>query len=143
MTDQGLVEPIDFANPPFAAAPGRVIAVDLPVPPSTNSLWRQNGGNTRSHVYLSPKYKAWKKSADMAVIAAGTLRGFKTIRGAFEVRIVLERQQAQRGDLDNRIKSVLDWAQSREIIANDKHCQRIVAEWGEAHMGCRLIVKEL
>jgi Holliday junction resolvase RusA-like endonuclease len=128
---------------PFMPPPARIIAVDLPVPPSTNKLWRQGGGDTYGRVHLSKAYKTWKHTADMQVMADGGLRGFKTIKGEFEVRIVLDRDQNARGDLDNRIKALLDWAQSREIIANDKHCQRIIAEYGEAHQGCRLIVKEL
>jgi Holliday junction resolvase RusA-like endonuclease len=132
---------IDPADLPFLPPPARVIAVELPTPPSTNSLWRQTAGSKASGtITLSEKYKAWKRQADMQVMAAGTLRGFKTITGKFEARIILARGP---GDLDNRIKSVLDWAQSREIIGNDKHCERITAEWGDAPTGCRLVIREL
>jgi hypothetical protein len=36
---------------------------------------------------------------------------------------------------------VLDWAQSRELIADDKHCERLTVTWGEAPYGCRLILR--
>ena len=47
------------------------------------------------------------------------------------------------GDLDNRAKGVLDWLQSRSVIVDDKYCERLLLEWGEAPTGCRVTVRPL
>jgi Holliday junction resolvase RusA-like endonuclease len=60
------------------------------------------------------------------------------IRGRFEIEIIIARTV---GDLDNRIKGVLDWCQSRHVIENDKHCEKITVEWGEAPRGCKVILR--
>lgn len=124
-----------FADPPFAVAPD--IEVHLPRPPSVNRIWRSNkSGNGR--VSISPEYKAWKAHADILAISMGAFRGVKKIQGAFEAHIILQRG---RGDLDNRIKGVLDWAQSRELVRNDSDCIKLTVEYGDAPHGCRLILR--
>lgn len=70
-------------------------------------------------------------------MAMAQFRGFKTIIGPFEVKIIIQRQ---RGDLDNRAKGILDWLQSRAVVVDDKYCERLVMEWGEAPAGCRVTV---
>jgi hypothetical protein len=41
-------------------------------------------------------------------------------------------------DLDNPIKPLLDWLLRVELIENDKYCDRILAQWGDAPLGVRL-----
>jgi Holliday junction resolvase RusA-like endonuclease len=113
------------------------IEVHLPYPPSTNRIWRANRAGSK-RVSISPEYAQWKRAADKLSIALGCCRHLKRIDGKFEALIILKRQ---RGDLDNRVKGVLDWAQSRELIADDKHCERLTVTWGEAPYGCRLILR--
>lgn len=129
------------ADPPFACPPDDPIiggiVIDLPMPPSVNRIWRANKAGA-NHVSKSPEYRAWLKHADQITLATAQFRGLKTIPGPFEAKIVLRRQ---RGDLDNRAKGVLDWLQSRCVIADDKFCERLVLEWGDAPVGCRVTVK--
>jgi Holliday junction resolvase RusA-like endonuclease len=87
------------------------IEVHLPYPPSTNRIWRANRAGSK-RVSISPEYDQWKRAADKLAIALGGCRHIKRIDGKFEALIILKRQ---RGDLDNRVKGVLDWAQSREL----------------------------
>jgi len=47
---------------------------------------------------------------------------FPKIYGPFEVQILLA--DTGRGDGDNRIKALLDWLQSRDIVRNDCDCRR-------------------
>ena len=115
------------------------IEVHLPYPPSTNRIWRANkAGDGTRRVSISPEYRQWKRHADQLAIALGCCRNVKKLLGKFEAIIILKRQQ---GDLDNRVKGVLDWAQSRELIADDKHCERLTVTWGDAPYGCRLILR--
>lgn len=113
------------------------VVIDLPYPPSINRIWRANKAGPQ-HVSKSPEYRAWLRHADQITLATAQFRGLKTIMGPFEAKIVLKRQ---RGDLDNRAKGVLDWLQSRLVVADDKFCERLVMEWGEAPAGCRVTVK--
>lgn len=128
-----------FVDPPFACPPD--IEVHLPLPPSVNRIWRSNkAGKGAKRVSISPEYSSWRVQADRLAIALGSCRGVKKILGTFEARIIIKRG---RGDLDNRVKGVLDWAQSRELIDDDKFCERLVVEWGDAPHGCRLILRAI
>lgn len=113
------------------------ITIDLPPPISVNRIWRSHkAGKTR--VSLSPEYAAWKRNADKLALAAGAFRGIKPIRGKFEALIIVRRRV---GDLDNFSKGILDWLQSRAVVENDKFCERLTVEWGEAPAGARVVVR--
>jgi len=71
------------------------------------------------------------------------------IKGRFTAEITLPlKQEIARDpkrdppfDIDNRCKGVLDWAQSRALIAQDRRCMSVTTRWGssdEAPWGCRL-----
>lgn len=133
---------------PFALPPGRVVELHLPFPPSTNKLWRKTKRGVG--MMLSEEYVRWKDQADKVARQTAACRGLKTITGKFEARIILRRFvhnfKGHQGDIDNRIKAVLDAAQRFELIADDKHCERLVVEWGDDNLaphGCKLILKEL
>jgi Holliday junction resolvase RusA-like endonuclease len=124
---------------PFRPPPAIIIDIHLPTPPSTNRIWEATKAGPKKYS-KSEDYIAWIRHADDTARSMAAFRGLKTIMGKFEARVILQRRK---GDLDNRIKGLLDWAQSRNLIADDKYCERLVAEWGEAPLGCRLILKEL
>lgn len=116
------------------------IVLDLPFPPSTNHIWRR----TSRKVYRSAKYLKWLDRADMQVIASRQFPRRK-ILGKFEAEILLN-ESSGTGDADNRIKAILDWAQSRDVIYDDKNCRRLVVAWVEhdrAPEGCRLTLRSL
>lgn len=135
MTVRSPMQIISTADRPFGLPAD--IEVHLPMPPSVNRIWRATRAGSK-RVSISPEYTAWREHADRLSIALGSCRGVKKITGKFEAEITLKRQ---RGDLDNRIKGVLDWAQSRELIADDKLCEKLTVQWGEAPHGCVLILR--
>jgi Holliday junction resolvase RusA-like endonuclease len=123
------------------ASPNLIVTViDLPMPPSTNRIWRRG----KARIFTSSEYTDWKARADMTAIANRNRGQFKTILGKFTAEILLNETMG-RGDADNRIKALLDWAQSRELILNDRHCRRITVEWTShgCPEGCRLTLREL
>lgn len=131
-----------LADAPFHCPPD--VVLDLPYPPSVNRLWRSTAAE-KNRVYLSPSYVKWKDAADALLMGTRGWRSGK-IKGAFSVEIALcpTSQGHPRGDLDNRIKAVLDYLQRVEVIANDKFCERLLAEWVEqprAPTGCRVTVR--
>lgn len=129
------------------------IAVDLPLPPSVNRIWRATRAG-KHKVSRSPQYRAWINQADKLALALAALRGIKMIRGRFAAIITLPLDQRLIAnpdadppfDIDNRSKGVLDWAQSRGLIANDRRCMTLTIRWGktsEAPYGCRLMLTEM
>jgi crossover junction endodeoxyribonuclease RusA len=110
------------------------IVINLPTPPSVNRLWRSG----RGRVFRSASYTNWIRAAD-AELMARRQRPKKRIEGPFEAHVTLSRKV--RGDVDNRVKAVLDFLQSREIIRNDSDCQRLTVERGDAAAGCRLVLR--
>jgi Holliday junction resolvase RusA-like endonuclease len=116
------------------------IMLDLPMPTSTNRLY----GRGRKGVYRTRDYMDWIDAADMAVMAAKAYPKCK-IKGPFEVEILLS-IVAPRADGDNKIKALLDWLQSRDVIRNDSDCRRGSWEWVEpsrAPRGARVILRSL
>jgi Holliday junction resolvase RusA-like endonuclease len=117
--------------------------LDLPYPPSVNRIWRASK-LAGKNVHLAPSYKAWRDEAGAVLM---TKRGWMMhrITGLFSLDLALCPPKGHpRGDLDNRIKAILDFLQRTTIVSNDKHCQLICAYWVERSMapqGARVIVK--
>ena len=120
----------------------KVTIIDLPFPPSANRIWRVRPNR---RVSMSTNYRDWIDQADKHAMQARQLELGPTITGAFECDIYLDRA-AGTGDIDNRAKAILDWCQTRGVISNDKHCQRLTIAWSDAAnapSGCRAILREL
>lgn len=131
-----------FIDPrPFGLPADSVeIVLDLPFPPSVNHIWRRGP----KRVYRSARYLRWMENADAAVMAAKQYPRRKIV-GPFEASILLS-DGAGTGDADNRIKAVLDWCQSRDVIANDKHARELRIKWvapDQAPAGCRVTLRSL
>jgi Holliday junction resolvase RusA-like endonuclease len=84
----------------------------LSLPPSANRLWRNNR--------LSQEYRAWKDTAGWE--AKTQLIGVAPIKGSFSVKIEVP---ANRRDLDNNVKPLLDLCQAVGAIENDRHAEEI------------------
>jgi Holliday junction resolvase RusA-like endonuclease len=96
-----------------------MIVLDLPMPPSANLIWRTARGRT----YRSPDYAAWREQAGWLV------KGCKPVAGPVRVEIAVS--QKARGDIDNRIKPVLDVLVAGGLIAGDdkKTVRSVYAYW--------------
>jgi crossover junction endodeoxyribonuclease RusA len=113
------------------------VILDLPYPPSVNTIWRRSHGG----MTLSPEYKRWLDAADSLIYMGGGTRKLGKIVGDFEAFLTLDKHHPRPGDLDNRIKATLDFAQRIEVITNDKFCQKLTVERGQAPEGCRLVLR--
>lgn len=104
-----------------------MIRVRLPFPPSVNSYWRTRvmgaGERARAITYVSAEGKEFRKNCVGWLAAAGVR---EPIAGAVVVRLLFYFPSHQ-GDLDNRIKSVLDALQGT-AFENDKQVWRVEAE---------------
>lgn len=124
--------------------------IDLPMPPSVNRIWRAAKAGKR-RVSRSVAYRDWLLQADRLALATGALKRRPMITGRFIAQIVLpfeyidDMGRDPPFDVDNRTKGVLDWAQGRGLIANDRRCMLMTIRWGyhwEAPTGCRLTLQE-
>jgi len=112
------------------------ITLDLPIPPSVNATrridWR--GEKKRREFYLR---------ADLFLTAHGP-HPFPAgvITGAFEITIQIP-ETLSGIDLDNHCKSLIDYLISRDVIPDDskRYLRRLVVEWGEASLACRVSIK--
>lgn len=137
----GLIPKDAFVDPrPFGLPPdSREIILDLPLAPSVNRLHRRKG----ARVYRADYYDRWIKAADAWCLLHRQYPR-ERITGPFEIELLLSSKH--KGDGDNRIKAVLDWLQSREIIQNDVDCRKGSWEWvppDQAPAGCRIHLRTL
>lgn len=95
----------------------RTITLILPLPPSANSLFIQCG---RKRV-LSSDYRAWRLIAGTQLVQqmpAGA-RQRPAVAGPVSVDIALPLKM--RGDIDNRIKPLLDLLVEHDVMPDDHH----------------------
>jgi hypothetical protein len=77
--------------------------------------------------------------ADYALWVHRKVHGGAPVKGPFEVELTFRRPfKTRMGDLDNGIKPLMDWLQRVELIENDRYCDRLLAQWGEAPLGVRV-----
>jgi Holliday junction resolvase RusA-like endonuclease len=111
-----------------------VIAFWLPVPPSSNRLWRFDRG--RAHV--SDAYAEWIKAADDAAKIQGLSKS--PVLGRHTLQIRLSERFRGRADLDNRVKAVLDWCQRAHLILDDGDCCKVSIEWADISHDCTVVL---
>lgn len=99
--------------------------LDLPRPPSVNSIWK-NLGNS------SPTVQRWIRACDRFMMAKRPRP--REIKGEFEIHITWSR--LANFDIDNPVKPLLDYLQRIELIDNDRNCRRLLVEFGHAPLGC-------
>lgn len=115
------------------------IVIDLPFPPSVNSIWRGSG----RHVYRSTKYKDWIADAWGCWLCQRATQKEKSIKGYYTLEIIINAPDGRRRDLGNYEKVVSDFLESSHIIDNDCLCQDLHLAWGakeDAPLGVRVVI---
>ena len=126
----------EAAGPKLLSATG--FTLHLPLPPSVNNMGRTKYGRPLGN--SSPKVHAWKRQADICTLLQPRP---EPVKGDFEIEITWDLRKYRQFDCDNRIKFLMDWLQSRELIENDKFCWDLHAHWGSAPRGCIVTVRNL
>ena len=85
--------------------------LDLPIPPSTNRLWRHGQGRT----FLSQEYTSWIKSAGWELAAQKPT----PIPSPVAVTLKAGIPGGRRRDLDNIAKAALDLLERHGVVTND------------------------
>jgi crossover junction endodeoxyribonuclease RusA len=97
------------------------VTVTLPMPPSTNVLWRTAG----RRLILSMPYREWKRDAGWRLCEQRPGR----IEGSYALHIKACRK-GTKCDLDNLCKAASDLLQAHGVISNDRLAEKITLEWG-------------
>lgn len=115
------------------------IVLDLPMPVSTNRIWRTYRGRT----VKSKEYVEWLLRTDLTVMA-GKQFPRRKIHGPFSMDLQVHKGPRS-GDLDNKIKPVLDWLQSRDVVRNDSDCCELHVRWvsGDDGIACRVTLRSV
>jgi len=111
------------------------LTVVVPYPPSTNELYRPRSTSERNRAVAlgkkvrgkakTDRYRTWIRAAQNGL----TGQKLFMMPGAFSITLTHPLKRRKGGDLDNRIKAVLDFLQSQNLIENDKLCEGIVTHW--------------
>ena len=108
------------------------LCLDLPVPPSVNGMFANVPGKGR---IKSRDYKSWIRAAGWGVAAAANWQADKRPFGpGFTVTLFLP--LTMRGELDDRLKPVLDRLVRRRVRVDDRHASQVKAvkaTWREPH----------
>ena len=113
-----------------------VITLILPLPPSTNSLWIQAG---RKRV-ISPDYRAWRLIAGSKLeqqLASEVARARPMVGPPLGVDIALPLKM--RGDIDNRVKPILDLLVHHDVMADDQHVHALSVARKVVHKSCAVV----
>ena len=100
-----------------------MIVLTLPMPPSTNRLWRIAG----KRLIRSEAYKSWQIEAGWIIQgkkAAGRLRG---LTGPYLLDI--EAARGRRRDLDNIVKAASDIRVKQGVVRDDSDCAGLTMRW--------------
>jgi crossover junction endodeoxyribonuclease RusA len=107
--------------------------INLPFPPTTNSLFANVPGRGRVR---TQRYRTW------AVAAGWDLKAQQpqSIEGDFILEIILGRPDKRRRDASNFIKAVEDLLVEHRIVEDDCLAQKVSIAWGDVQ-GCQAIVR--
>lgn len=92
----------------------------LPIPPSVNACF----ANYSKGRIKTDKYRAWIRAADNECLIQ-RLRGRPLTSGP--AKLIVRLPQHMRGDIDNRLKPLLDWMVSRKLTLDDSTHQSVTA----------------
>lgn len=116
----------------------KALVLNLPLPPSVNSLFRNVPGKGRVR---TKHYKRWSIAALNFAWLSKPVGGFPLFDGPFNVQISVPLKM--RGDVDGRIKAIPDFLKKPAgIITDDKHMQGVsIARDAEIEPGfCRVFL---
>jgi Holliday junction resolvase RusA-like endonuclease len=122
-----------LAHPTFGAPAG--VTIGLPMPPSTNNLFR-NKGRARER---TPQYDAWIKAAGWQLVAQRP----PPVRGRVSILIeVSDAESTDTWDVANREKATVDLLVSHRIIPGDskRWVREITMRWANCE-GVRVTVR--
>lgn len=105
----------------------------LPTPPSVNNAYANVPGRGR---VPSARLRSWRNVAGWDL----KTQHITPVPGKVQLVIEVERQGNRRTDISNRVKCVEDLLVELKVIEDDRHVERVIAEWSDTIKGCRVTV---
>lgn len=103
-----------------------IVHFEIPLPPSVNALYANVPGVGR---VKTAKYKAWLLKAKMGLLSDANMwsRAAKRIQTAMldGYEAIIHVPERMRGDIDGRIKAILDLFVSIGFTPDDKFCRSV------------------
>jgi crossover junction endodeoxyribonuclease RusA len=109
------------------------MSVDLPYPPSANSLFFNVQGKGR---VKTRRYDDWRKEAAWLISLAKKRR----LEGPYGLTVLAGRPDKRRRDLGNLLKAIEDALVHGGAIEDDSECQCIEMSWHPGIVGVRVTV---
>lgn len=114
------------------------IRLDLPLPPSTNALWRRGTRKGKPGMIKSKAYAAWIEQAGWQLLTQRPA----PIDGDYHIALYLPANV--RGDIDNRIKAASDLLVTHKLIDDAKAASVSISRVKDILSGmCRVLVIDL
>ena len=98
-------------------------SISIPVPPSVNHMHKSG----RGYRYSTAEYRNWQRSAGWEVLRQ---KPVPLTACRYEVELTLPAKL--RGDIDNRIKPVLDLLVKLGVVPDDRFCASVRASADKA-----------
>jgi crossover junction endodeoxyribonuclease RusA len=92
-----------------------VISFLLPVPPSSNHIWRVG----KNGIYLSPTATQWREAANLAAIQQGLTRDCFRVPVHVAFELILGEGFRRGRDLNNLPKLLFDWLVAWGLLIDD------------------------
>jgi len=117
----------------WGRATADAVELELPLPISTNELWRPAGGK----MIKTARYETWFRDAGNMINQQRAMK----ISGPYAMTLVINRRRTGI-DLDNAVKAASDALQENGVIENDRLAQRITLSWSDDVAGMRVTVEK-
>lgn len=104
--------------------------LEIPIPPSTNNMFVNVKGRGR---VKSTEYRKWRDAAGWFIQS----QPHPKVPGKVNITIEVRRG---RGDIDNRVKPVLDLLVLNRLIDDDRHVESVTARWADID-SCRVTIE--
>lgn len=118
-----------------------MLEIELPHPPSVNKMFANQKGSKGGR-FKTKAYKDWIKEAGFMLLCQRNRAGkYKRPAGKLEVEVDVLRIN-KLADIDNTLKAVLDLLVSTSTIEDDRHVERVTAQWVHDGVPCVVRIKE-
>lgn len=105
--------------------PTQYVALSLPMPISTNRIWRSVVRDGKPGSIKSAEYRAWIEEAGHVL----NTQGPGLVKGKYELRLTIS--ERCRIDIDNCIKCVNDLLQKMGVVENDRLCRSLKVKFSD------------
>lgn len=125
----------ELAAEQWAKAPAARIELDIPRPPSVNSLYANLPGKGRRK---TDRYRTWLSAAGWSVQAQRPGH----IAGPYDLTVLVQpKSWGRQPDISNLVKAAEDLLVKHGVIDDDRHARSASVRWDESVSGARVIVE--